>query len=260
MRQNLANSGKTLALVTRDWLRVLPSPMGEIAMTSPKRGLRLLFVGLPRFHIIILRLQKWWVRVAVLRVYGEQPAQRDLGAIAPILASDTHHVPRSSPIPVNTISIRWSRAIPSTRPGTHKLSSPIIVSAPGDCLNKKKSPFLIGVPSLDPILYKLLPTAWHGWKRTRLSMLPSSARLPALAGQSLGPTSSPAGRFLKSPQTAPDVPELVRACRCRLVAVGVEGGGRLEAEAIWLRLLARRKASSAPAPMWPAAQAASMVS
>ena len=39
-------------------------------------------------------------------------------------------------------------------------------------------------------------------------------------------------------------PELERACRCRLVVVGVEVGGRFGAEAAnWLRLLAKHRAA-----------------
>ncbi len=52
-------------------------------------------------------------------------------------------------------------------------------------------------------------------------------------------------------------PELVRARRCRLVVVGVEVGGRFSTEAAtWLRLLARHRASAAPAAMQPAARSA----
>ena len=49
-------------------------------------------------------------------------------------------------------------------------------------------------------------------------------------------------------------PELERACRCRLVVVGVEVGGRFGAEAAnWLRLLAKRRAADVPAALRTAA-------
>ena len=52
-------------------------------------------------------------------------------------------------------------------------------------------------------------------------------------------------------------PELVRARRCRLVVVGVEVGGRFSSEAdTWLRLLARHRASAAPAAMQSVARSA----
>ena len=55
-------------------------------------------------------------------------------------------------------------------------------------------------------------------------------------------------------------PELVRARRCRLVVVGVETGGRFSTEAAtWLCLLARHRASAAPAAMQSAARSAWVV-
>ena len=51
--------------------------------------------------------------------------------------------------------------------------------------------------------------------------------------------------------------EFVQAQRCRLLVVGVKVEGRFGAEAAtWLRLLARHRASAAPAATRPAAQSA----
>ena len=81
-------------------------------------------------------------------------------------------------------------------------------------------------------------------------MPPSSAQSREQARCRLGLTPGQAKRR----QT---YPELVRARRCRLVVAGVEVGGRFSTEAAtWLRLLARHRASAAPAAMQSAARSA----
>ena len=85
-----------------------------------------------------------------------------------------------------------------------------------------------------------------------------SALSPVPVSRSLGPTCTPAGPSTEQParrKGCHTYPELVRARRCRLLVVGVQVGGRFGAEAAtWLRLLARHRASAAPAATRPAAQ------
>ena len=108
--------------------------------------------------------------------------------------------------------------------------------------NVRQADMNIDVPVSTTAASKLSPMGSRsGTVPNKPATPPSSAQSREQARRSLGLTP---GHRRKRRQTCP---ELVRARRCRLVVVGVEGGGRFSTEAAtWLRLLARHRASAAP--------------